>query len=340
MMVRPWRLAVVLSLAIGVGIGQFTLVFGDQPPAPPKDKPNAPAQPVETKPASKPTAPKTGAPKPDAKQPADDKQATQDKARRQAEAEYYELYKVLADTMFQVEQNYVKEVDRRELMEAAIRGVLDKLDPYSNYISPEEINQFKTSVENQFGGIGIQASIERGQLRVLSPLVGSPAYRAGLQSGDAVVEIDGKPTSEMKLDDAVKLLRGEPGTSVKLTVIHASTGKNDPGKRESVSLKREIIHVETVMGDSRKLDDTWNFMFDADKKIVHKVQEWEIVRNVDGSEREKRPRKAAVPNTATETPLKWSGKLMKKAEVFNRFVSSSKTLRRLSENAKPIPRRR
>jgi len=74
----------------------------------------------------------------------------------------------------------------------------------------------------------------------------------------------------------------------------------------------------------RKLSETTRVYIDADKKIVHKVQEWEIVRNVDGSERERRPRKAAVPNTATETPLKWSGKLMKKAEVFNKFVFQSK----------------
>jgi hypothetical protein len=74
----------------------------------------------------------------------------------------------------------------------------------------------------------------------------------------------------------------------------------------------------------RFLTETSRVYIDADKKIVHKVQEWEIVRNVDGSEREKRPRKAAAPNTATETPLKWSGRLMKKAEVFNKFVFASK----------------
>ena len=80
---------------------------------------------------------------------------------QQAGEDDYELYQIFADTLDQVERNYVKDVSRRELMEAAIHGVLSKLDPYSNYISPEDIGRFKTSVENQFGGIGIQIGDRR-----------------------------------------------------------------------------------------------------------------------------------------------------------------------------------
>src|SRR5690349_5556791 len=110
-------------------------------------------------------------------------------AAKQAQAkkpsdEDYELYQIFADTLDQVERNYVKNVSRRELMEAAIHGVLGKLDPYSNYISPDDIGRFKTSVENQFGGIGIQIDVDDGQLKIVSPLFGTPAYRAGLESGD------------------------------------------------------------------------------------------------------------------------------------------------------------
>jgi len=185
-----------------------------------------------------------------------------DEAQRKADAEYYELYKIFAETMYQVEQNYVKDVSRRELMEAAIRGVLDKLDPYSNYISPEEINRFKTSVESQFGGIGIQVTIEGKNLKVLSPLVGSPAYRAGIQAGDIIVEIAGKTAEGITIDEAVKQLKGEPGSKVAITVVHERTRQ-----RETISLTREIIHVETVMGDRRKNDDSWDFMLDPEKKI-------------------------------------------------------------------------
>ncbi len=128
-----------------------------------------------------------------------------------------------------------------------------KLDPYSNYISPEEMGRFKTSVESNFGGIGIQIAIEHEQLRILSPIVGSPAYRAGLQAGDRIVEIEGKSTDGLTIDDAVRKLKGEAGTSVTMTVIH-------PGgsKREVVPVKREVIHIDTVLGDSRKDNDTWN----------------------------------------------------------------------------------
>ena len=176
--------------------------------------------------------------------------------------EYYELYRVFSETMFQVEQNYVKKVDRRKLMEAAIRGLLDELDPYSNFITPDEMDRFRTSVDSQFGGIGIQITQENGELRVLSPIVGSPAYNVGLEAGDAIIEVDGKPTEGISLDEAVKLLKGEPGTKVKLTVIHVHSRK-----RETLTVERKIIEVETVLGDKRADDDQWNFMLDDEKKI-------------------------------------------------------------------------
>lgn len=176
--------------------------------------------------------------------------------------EYYELYKVLADTLDQVERNYVKDVSRRELFEAAIHGVLEKLDPYSNYISPEEISRFKTSVENQFSGIGIQAAMEGGQLKVLGLLAGTPAYYAGLQAGDAIVEIEGKSTEGIDIEGAIHQLKGEPGTPVTITVIPVGTVE-----RKTLTIRREIIRVDTVMGDRRKPDDTWDFMYDHDKHI-------------------------------------------------------------------------
>lgn len=176
--------------------------------------------------------------------------------------DYYELYKVLADTLDQVERNYVKDISRRELMEAAITGVLGKLDPYSSYISPDEISRFKSSVESQFGGIGIQITIDRDQLKVLSPLVGTPAYRAGLQAGDSIIEIEGKSTEGVNLDEAVRRLKGEAGTSVTLTVIPAGTAE-----RKTLTVKREMIHIETVLGDRRAMGDAWDYLLDHQKRI-------------------------------------------------------------------------
>ncbi|HEY2881412.1 MAG TPA: S41 family peptidase, partial [Pirellulales bacterium] len=179
-----------------------------------------------------------------------------------SEEEYFELYKSLADTIDQVERNYVKPVSRRELMEAAIGGIITKLDPYSNYIKPEDITSFRTAVENQFGGIGIQFTIENGQIVVTTPLVGTPAYRAGVLPGDRVLKIDGQPATGLTRDDAVKRFKGDVGTTVTFTVEH-------PGdkKTETLTIRRELVHTETVMGDTRNPDDTWNFMLDPEKKI-------------------------------------------------------------------------
>ena len=179
-----------------------------------------------------------------------------------AKEDYYELYKILADTVDQVDRNYVKEVDRRELIEAAIRGMMTKLDPYSSYISPDEIAQFRSSVDNEFGGIGIHVSVEDGDLKVLSPIYGTPAYRAGIQSGDRIVEINGKSTDGIDPDEAIRWMKGSEGTPVMLTIVHA--GQTKPQK---FTLTRERVHVETVLGDRRKHDDTWDFMFDGDAKL-------------------------------------------------------------------------
>jgi len=178
------------------------------------------------------------------------------------EDDYYELYKVLVDTVDQVERNYVEDVDRRELIEAAIEGVLKKLDPHSNYIAPEEIEEFETTVENEFGGIGVRVSMDRGLLTVMSPLVGTPAYRAGLLAGDRIVEIDGESTDGLRMDDVVGRLKGKPLTKVKLGIVHA--GEDE---KIDVTIIRERIHVATVLGHHREDDDMWSYLLDDDRRF-------------------------------------------------------------------------
>jgi len=174
----------------------------------------------------------------------------------------YELYKPLVDTLDQVERNYVHELDRRELFEAAIEGVVSKLDPYSAYISPADIRGFRRTVESEFGGIGIQVSIDRGRLMVISPLVGTPAYQAGIQADDWITAIDGESTKGFTLDDAVKRLKGKIGTKVKLTVVHPASKK-----REQIAVTRERIHIDTVLGDHRNEHDAWDYTLDDRKGI-------------------------------------------------------------------------
>ena len=98
--------------------------------------------------------------------------------------------------------------------------MLSKLDPYSTYISPEELKRLRASVASEFGGIGILVTIDEGQLKVLSPMYGTPAYRAGIAAGDRILEIDGLGTEGMTLDDAVERLQGNEGDAVALAIVH------------------------------------------------------------------------------------------------------------------------
>jgi len=189
-------------------------------------------------------------------------------AEQDKDDEYYELMNLFVDTFEQIDRNYVKEVSRRELVEAALRGMLTKLDPYSSYIDPEDLNQFNTVVEQEFGGIGIQVTLDpkTRELMVMTPLPGTPAYTAGIRAGDKIVEIDGKPTAEFEegaeMDSAVKMMRGKPGDVVKLTILHA--GADTP---ESIEVTRAIIKTPTVLGDRYKEDGSWHYLFEGDLKV-------------------------------------------------------------------------
>lgn len=176
--------------------------------------------------------------------------------------EYYKLFEEFVDTMDQIERNYVTPITRRELMQAAIRGMLEKLDPHSTYIPPDDLASFQTSVTNQFGGIGVQVAPDSNALSIVTPIVGSPAYRAKIQPGDRIVEIEGTATAGMSIEDARKLLKGEPGTQVKI-VVSPKVGD----ERREVSITREIVNLESVLGDRRKKDDHWEFMLDEEKKL-------------------------------------------------------------------------
>jgi carboxyl-terminal processing protease len=178
--------------------------------------------------------------------------------------EMLELYGLFVDAVEKVELNYVRPVSRRELLENALEGMLQNLDPHSSFINTSEWRQFRRQIEGKFGGIGIQVDLdtESGRLRVVAPMVGTPAYEAGILAGDQIIEIDGKSAEGMSSDKAVEVLTGRPGTDVKLTVLHE--GSEDP---ETVALTRAIINIPSVIGDQRKTDDQWDILIDKDKKI-------------------------------------------------------------------------
>jgi carboxyl-terminal processing protease len=172
------------------------------------------------------------------------------------------LYRILADTIDQVERNYVNKVERRALIESAIRGVLEKLDPYSSYIGPDEFDRFHNTLESEFGGIGIQIGDDDGRIQIISPMYGTPAYRAGLLAGDIILEINGTKTDGLALDEAIEKLKGDEGTSVTLSVLHSGDKK-----AETVTIQREKIHIDTVLGDTRNSDGKWQYMVDPKNRI-------------------------------------------------------------------------
>jgi carboxyl-terminal processing protease len=136
---------------------------------------------------------------------------------------------------------YVEPVDSDKLVRAAIKGMLNSLDPYSEYLDESDFKELRIKTEAQFGGIGIHIGMVEEQLTVIAPIEGTPAARAGIRAGDRIIEIDGKSTKGFSTEDAVKLLRGEPGTKVKIAVSR-------PGVAEPLhfELTRAIINIKAV----------------------------------------------------------------------------------------------
>jgi carboxyl-terminal processing protease len=139
-----------------------------------------------------------------------------------------------------VERDYVHPVGPHKLTEEALKGMLSRLDPHSDYMDEEEFKEAQADISGEFGGLGIQISEEHGVPKVISPIDGTPAARAGLQPGDLIVEIGGKSTQGMSLTEIVRVLRGTPGTDVTITIARANQ------KAFRVTITREIIQVATV----------------------------------------------------------------------------------------------
>jgi carboxyl-terminal processing protease len=172
----------------------------------------------------------------------------------------------IAEGMSVIEANYVEDIDSQLLYEGAMDGMLDKLDRHSSYISPRDYAQFRESITQQFGGVGIIVEIdpETERLTVFSPLPKTPAYKVGLQAGDTIMEIDGNSTEGMSIQDSVDLMRGPSGEPVKLVIQRPG----EEGTRK-LAIKREIIPVDSVLGDTHNKNGEWNFALFEDKRIAY-----------------------------------------------------------------------
>lgn len=166
----------------------------------------------------------------------------------------YEQMKLLVDVLGYIQDNYVEEVDSQKLVYGAAEGMVRTLDPFSQFLVPEMNREMKTETEGQFGGVGLRLNLKEEWLTVLTPMPGSPAYRLGILPNDRISEIEGKPTKDMDMDEALKLMRGAPGTKVKVRILRGPDEAGEAGwKALDFEITRELVKIESVV--SRKLDD-------------------------------------------------------------------------------------
>ena len=147
----------------------------------------------------------------------------------------------LSDIFSRIKSDYVEDVEDKVLLENAIKGMLSGLDPHSTYLNPDEYKELKIGTTGQFGGLGIQVGMEDGFVKVISPIDDTPAFRAGIKSGDLVVRLDDKSVKGMSLNDAVKIMRGKPGSDIELTIVRK--GEDKP---LVIVVTRAIIKVDSV----------------------------------------------------------------------------------------------
>ena len=153
----------------------------------------------------------------------------------------YEKIDLFGEVLENIKKEYVDDVDAAEVMDSAINGVLQSLDPYSAYMSPELFKEMQTDTKGEFGGLGIEIGMEAGLVKVISPIEGTPAEKAGIKAGDYIVKIGREQVQGKSLMEAVKLMRGPVGSSIDLTVRR----KNEKKPLE-FRIKRKIIEVQSV----------------------------------------------------------------------------------------------
>ncbi len=164
-----------------------------------------------------------------------------------------EALRGFTDVFARIKSDYVEPVDDKTLLENAIRGMLSGLDPHSAYLDPEQFRELQVGTTGEFGGLGIEVGMEDGFVKVIAPIDDTPAQRAGVQAGDLIIRLDDTPVKGMSLSEAVKMMRGKPGTDITLTIVRE--GEEKPLK---ITITRAIIKVRSVK--SRLLEDGFGYV--------------------------------------------------------------------------------
>jgi carboxyl-terminal processing protease len=197
-----------------------------------------------------------------------------------AEVDIYKKIDLFGEVLEKINQEYVDEVNQSESMDAAINGLLQSLDPYSAYMSPEIFNEMQTETSGEFGGLGIEVSMESGVVKVISPIDDTPAANAGIKAGDYIVKIEDIQVQGKTLSEAVDLMRGPVGSSIELTIR-----RRGEKKALKFNIIREIIEIQSVKTDL--LEDNigyirlTSFNENSSEQIQKKIKELENNKNVN-----------------------------------------------------------
>ena len=195
----------------------------------------------------------------------------------------YEKIDLFGEVLENIKKEYVDDVDQKEMMDSAINGVLQSLDPYSAYMSPELFKEMQTDTRGEFGGLGIEIGMEAGVVKVISPIDDTPAAKAGIKAGDYIVKIGDEQVQGKSLLEAVKLMRGPVGTSIDLTVR-----RKNLKKPLEFTIVRKIIEVQSVsskiIGDEKNLGyiRLKSFNENSDKQFLKIVKEFEKKTKIKG----------------------------------------------------------
>ena len=181
-----------------------------------------------------------------------------------ARDEDYAFVRTLVDIHRQVSARYVEEVNPEDLRQGAIAGMLNKLDPYTDYVAPKDQKAFDQMLEGQFEGVGIQLSQkENGEIEVVTPIDDSPAFKAGITAGDIVLKVNGELVADKRLPDITKMIQGKVGSDVTLRI------RRQKDKEIDVTMPRQQIMMPTVKGFNRNGNNTWNYYVDEPEKIAY-----------------------------------------------------------------------
>ena len=197
-----------------------------------------------------------------------------------AENDVYKKIDLFGEVLEKINKEYVDEINQSESMDSAINGLLQSLDPYSAYMSPEIYEEMQTETSGEFGGLGIEVSMESGVVKVISPIDDTPASRAGIKAGDYIVKIDNTQVQGKSLSEAVELMRGPVGSSIELTIRRI-------GQKKAITFNivREIIQIRSVKADILEKNIGYirltSFNENSGKQIRESIKNFEKNNNVN-----------------------------------------------------------